>query len=118
MLGRNVVPDMADLAKHVGSVDVVANSDDPDNVSLVVDDPAVGAWDDSSWKVYSFLIIVERLEVGIKIMATLFVPFPIFWFVGGIVVQHPQECVAVGLVESSYGHGRVHYSRDFENALK
>jgi len=118
LLRRNVVPDMADLAKHVRSVDVVADSDDTDNVSLVVDDPAVGAGDDSVGQVYAFLFVIERLDVGGKFVATLFVPFADSWIVSGVVGQHAQERLAVGLVKANDGHGRVHFGRNFKIALQ
>lgn len=118
MRRRNVVPDVADLLEHVRSVNVVTNADDTDNISLVVDDPAVRTWDESSRKVYASLIVVKRLDVVVEVVSTVFVPQPRLRVVGGIVVQHAQERVAVGLVEVNYGHGRVHYSREFENAIQ
>ncbi len=100
----HIVANMPAFVGEERGVDIVTNSYDSDDVILIIEKPAMGTGDDSDRKVNAFLIIFERLSIGFEVITTFGIPFTIYRIMCFVVVQHPLEGVAVGLVKGYDDH--------------
>ena len=101
---RDVVANVPTFIGEERGVDIVTNSHYSYDVFLIVEEPAMRTWDDSSRKIYAILIIFERLNIGFEVNATFGVPFTIRCVIGCVIVQHPHEGIVVRLVEGYACH--------------